>query len=99
MDIIDTTTYPLDQPDSASYSAFVALCQADLARNGLFNLPGFLRPSALHDTLERVKPVIATQAFTHLRAHNIYFKKNYPGPCARPPSPKAAPNRQSHYLC
>ena len=75
MDIIDTNTYPLDQPDSANYSALVALCQTDLAKNGLFNLPEFLRPSALQDTLELVKPVIETQAFVHLRTHNIYFKK------------------------
>ena len=98
MDIIDTTTYPLDQPDSASYSAFVALCQADLARNGLFNLPGFLRPSALHDTLERVKPVIATQAFTHLRAHNIYFKKTIPGLAPDHPALKLR-QTANHTIC
>ena len=78
MDIMDTTNYPVDQPDSSRYSALVALCQADLAKNSLFNLPGFLRPSALHDTLELAKPVIATKAFVHPRVHNIYFKKTIP---------------------
>ena len=78
MDIMDTTNYPIDQPESSRYSALVALCQADLAKNSLFNLPGFLRPSALHDTLELVKPVIATKAFVHPRVHNIYFKKTIP---------------------
>ena len=93
MDIMDTTNYPIDQPESSRYSALVALCQADLAKNSLFNLPGFLRPSALHDTLELVKPVIATKAFVHPRVHNIYFKKlsqtlrqtTQPFSCAKPP--------------
>ena len=75
MDFIDTATYPLDQPDSPAYHAFVAQCRADLVDNGLFNLPGFLRPPALRETLEQVKPVTATAAFVPRRAHNIYFKK------------------------
>jgi|TARA_B110000967_G_scaffold92925_1_gene95535 hypothetical protein len=75
MDIIDTATYPIDQPDSPAYHALVAQCRADLADNGLFNLPGFLHPEALRETLERVNPVIATEAFVHRRTHNIYFKK------------------------
>ena len=79
MDFIDTTTYPLDQLDSPTYHALVTRCRADLVDNGLFSLPGLLRPDALRETLERVKPVTATTAFVHRHAHNIYFKKTIPG--------------------
>ena len=79
MDIIDTDRYPIDQPDSAEFRALCARCQADLETQGLFNLPGFLRPEAIERTLDWVKPVIARDAFVHKRAHNIYFKKEIPG--------------------
>ena len=44
MDIIDTDRYPIDRPDSAEFRDLCAQCQAELEAQGLFNLPGFLRP-------------------------------------------------------
>ena len=92
MDIIDTDRYPIDQPDSAEFRALCARCQADLDTQGLFNLPGFLRPEAIESTLDWVKPVIARDAFVHKRAHNIYFKKEIPAsPPVNPPFQKLQP--------
>lgn len=72
--MIDLAKYPLDKPDSAKYAALVEKCKTQLAKDGLFNLVGFFTPDAIETTLAQVKPMIATQAFTHAREHNIYFR-------------------------
>ncbi|MEL6450198.1 MAG: 2OG-Fe(II) oxygenase [Pseudomonadota bacterium] len=77
--IIDLARYPLDHPGSARWQDMVATAQAGLARDGLFNLPGFMRPAALADTLAHVHPRMQTQSFHHSRWHNIYFQDDVPG--------------------
>jgi len=74
-DIIDLDRYPLDQPGSAAWQALVDQCQASLARDGLFNLPGFMHPDALTTVLDHVHPRMARESFHHSRWHNIYFKE------------------------
>jgi hypothetical protein len=71
--ILDLETYPLDS------NALVARCIDDLARDGMFNLIGFVRPEALGRAVAEVKPVLDREAFTHRRAHNIYFKEAVDG--------------------
>jgi hypothetical protein len=44
---IDLERYPLDRLDDAPGRALVERCRADLARCGLTQLPGFLRPEAV----------------------------------------------------
>jgi hypothetical protein len=78
-DILDLDRYPLDRLDSPVGQALVARCKADLAANGMFNLEGFLRPGALAQAVAELTPVMQTAAFTHRRAHNIYFRKEVPG--------------------
>ena len=73
MEYIDLNRYPLDTPQSAEYAQLVAQSRAALARDGLFNLPGFFTPAALQSTLDHVTPVINAHAFTHARDHNIFF--------------------------
>lgn len=72
---IDLDRYPLHRPETAAYADLVARCQAGLARDGMFNLDGFMRPEAiaetLADTAHRLNP---REAFVHARRHNIYFK-------------------------
>lgn len=77
-DLIDLQTYPIDQPASPAYAALVARCRADLARTGMFDLPGFLTPAALARTLPPLRDRQG-EAFTHARKHNIYFRKEIPG--------------------
>jgi hypothetical protein len=78
-DIVDLDRYPLNHPQSGAYLALIDDCKARLARDGLFNLPGFIHPDAVSEALAEVLPVLASNAFVHARKHNIYFKKSVPG--------------------
>lgn len=77
--ILNLDDYPIDQPQSAAYADLVSRCKKQLAEGGLFNLVGFLRDGAVDQALSEVKPKIATEAFTHSRAHNIYFRPSVKG--------------------
>lgn len=78
-DILDLVHYPLDRPESADWQALVARCRADLAAEGMFNLEGFLRPGAVARAVAELAPRFETDAFTHTRRHNIYFRREIPG--------------------
>lgn len=96
-DIIDLDTYPLDKPGTQGYDALVARCRRALARDGMFDLTGFLRPKALEQALAEVAAK-QDQAFTHARDHNIYFRKEIPG--LAPDHPALKPFRTAnHTLC
>jgi hypothetical protein len=78
-DILDLKRYPLDKVGSAAWQALVDRCKADLAKNGMFNLEGLVRPEALVRCVAEIMPVMNTLSFTHTRDHNIYFLKTIPG--------------------
>ena len=78
-DVIDLDQYPLDQSGSAAWTDLVEKCQASLAKDGLFNLPGFVRSDALNSVVNEIKLVLNRDAFTHARRHNIYFEKEIEG--------------------
>ena len=78
-DIIDLDRYPLDRPESAGYAALLAQAKADLAKDGMFNLPGFLRPAPTEKAVATLAPRFEADSFTHARSHNIYFRKDLPG--------------------
>ncbi|OED35223.1 2OG-Fe(II) oxygenase [Chromatiales bacterium (ex Bugula neritina AB1)] len=73
-DIINLNRYPLDQPESAGWWSLINECRHRLASDGLFNLPGFICDNAIATTVEQLKPLLLTDAYTHSRRHNIYFK-------------------------
>lgn len=77
--IVDLATYPVDQPASPAYAALVAECQARLARDGMFDLPGFLRPAAVASAVAAASPAMARDSFRHARRHNIYFRDHVEG--------------------
>jgi hypothetical protein len=77
--IINLAEYPLDRPHSPDWLDLVEHCRADLAANGMFNLPDFLTEDARLATVTEVAPRFAVEAFTHSRRHNIYFKPDVPG--------------------
>ena len=95
---IDLDRYPLDQPDSAAWQAMVTAAKASLARDGLFNLPGFLTPEALDETLAHVRPRLASESFHHSRWHNIYFKDSVDGLAPDHPALKKV-ETANHTLC
>jgi hypothetical protein len=76
--LLDLDRYPLDQPDSPAYAGLVRRCQAELAQHGMFNLHGFVRPDAIAQAAAQIVPLTAL-AFTHQRAHNVYFKEGIEG--------------------
>ena len=77
--ILDLDLYPLEKPGSPQWQELVDHCRADLARDGMFNLEGFVRPKAISRALDEIRPVMNTLSFVHKRSHNIYFKKEVPG--------------------
>jgi hypothetical protein len=85
-DILDLDRFPLDRPGSPEWQALVDRCRADLVKDGMFNLEGFVRPLAIERALHEIKPVMETLSFTHRRSHNIYFKKDIPGLTADHPA-------------
>ena len=97
-DIIDLDSYPIDRPESAAYAALVERCRAELARDGMYNLPGFVRPEAIERAVQQVEPVMAADSFTHERAHNIYFEPEIPGLPADHPALRQC-TTINHTLC
>jgi hypothetical protein len=77
-DVVDLDRYPLDRPGSPEWQALVAGVRAALAADGMFNLPGFLRPEARAEAVAALAPRFAGEAFVHARKHNIYFRKSVP---------------------
>ena len=76
-DLIDLDRYPLDQHGSPALRNLISDCQAALAKDGLFNLPGFVCETALSRSVAELAPVLARDAFVHARRHNIYFMKDF----------------------
>lgn len=74
--ILDLDVFPLHRPGSDDYEALARQCREDLARDGMFNLCGFLTPEAAGRAAREVAPLLQGQAFTHRRLHNIYFRKD-----------------------
>ena len=76
---LDLERFPLDRLDTPAGKALVARCRSDLARNGMFNLEGLVRPAALPRAVAGLRPVLDSAAFEHKRSHNIYFRKDIAG--------------------
>ena len=87
-DIIDLDRYPLDRPGTPEWQALVDKARADLARDGMFDLDGFLKPAAINSAVADLAPSFESEAFTHARSHNIYFRKEIPGISADHPALK-----------
>lgn len=97
-DLVDLATYPIDRPDSAGYRDLVAECRARLAADGMFELPGFLRPDATRAAVEAIAPAMARDSFRHARSHNIYFRDSVEGLAPDHPA-LAKVETVNHTLC
>ncbi|MDE2434920.1 MAG: hypothetical protein KGM49_01545 [Sphingomonadales bacterium] len=71
--ILDLTIYPIDRPGSPEYVALVDRCRESLQAEGMFELPGFMRPEIAAKAAALAAPAMANQSFRHARTHNIYF--------------------------
>ncbi len=77
--LINLHAYPINRPGSPAYASLVADCRRRLAADGMFDLPGFMLPSATVTAAQAVGPAMASQAFRHARRHNIYFRDHVEG--------------------
>ena len=96
--ILDLDRYPMDQPGIAAWQAMVDRCKADLVRDGMFNLEGFLRPGAIAKAMGEIAPVMERLSFLHKRSHNIYFRKEVPGLAPDHPALKLV-DTINHTIC
>lgn len=71
--LLDLEKYPLDRLDDEAGRGLVDACIADLDRDGMFTLSGFLRADVIADMLPQLRRRFARESFTHAREHNIYF--------------------------
>lgn len=70
---IDLDRYPLDRPSGDEYAHLVARCRAELDAEGTTSLPGFVPPTVAAEIADRLAPRLGTEAFRHVRRHNIWF--------------------------
>lgn len=78
-DILNLDRYPVDRLGTPAGDALVLACQAELAAEGMFNLPGFVRREVIDLAATQLRPLIDTVAFTHRRSHNVFFRREVPG--------------------
>ncbi len=97
-DVLDLDRFPVDRLDSVEGRALVSECQAALARDGMFNLGGFVRAGAIARAAEELLPLIASDSFHQSRKHNIYFLAEVPGVPADHPA-LARSVTSSHTVC
>jgi len=72
-DLINLDLYPLHRLETDAGQQLVAQCIADLERNGMFTLKGFMRGEVIDEILPALQARSEREAFTHAREHNIYF--------------------------
>ena len=83
-DVLDLDQFPIHMPGTATYDALVARCRDDLARDGMFNLVGFMREDAVDRLAMGLAPRYPSQSFRHSRDHNIYFSDDVDLPADHP---------------
>lgn len=76
---IDLQRYPLDKVGSVAWTALVEKSQAELERNGMFNLEGFIKEDYILEAAHLLTPIMHRESYTHSRTHNIYFKPKIEG--------------------
>ena len=55
-DILNLDDFPLDLPGSDGWAALVDQCRADLAADGMFNLPGLMKGAVAADAVSTMAP-------------------------------------------
>lgn len=85
---IDTDRYPINQPGEPAYADMLASCRSSLQADGMFTLPGFMRPSRAAEVTTALTPRFEGEGFRHAREHNIYFRDQVEGVSPDDPSLK-----------
>jgi hypothetical protein len=96
--VLDLNRYPIDQLDSSQGRVLLTLNQTKLDQDGMFTLPGFIRPESLDSILKEVEPLLYGNSFAHSRLHNIYFEDNLSGISADHPALRKG-QTTNHTVC
>lgn len=75
---LDLDRYPLHRPGTEAWQDLVQRCRDDLARDGMFNLHGFMDRTVAQGAAQALAPRFEREGFHHQREHNIYFSKSLP---------------------
>jgi hypothetical protein len=92
-DLLDLRAYPLHRLEAPERPALVQRCRDDLAKSGMFNLPGFVRPEALAACVAELKPLLAEGAFRHARKLRHLVRTQPELPADHPPRRGETSNR------
>lgn len=77
-DIVDTERYPLQAPGSQRMQELVEMCRQQLAAEGSYVLPGFLRPEAMQRVTEEGRVLAQKTFFSPRQQTNAYFTNDDP---------------------
>jgi hypothetical protein len=64
-ELIALQRYPLHRPESTQAIELVKRCAEQLESDGMFTLPGLVRPAAVDSMLTGILEKSASEAFTH----------------------------------
>ena len=64
-DLVDTTRYPLDDPDSAAWTALVDQCRGEMAVHGCLTLRDFLTPTAHRNATAEIVDIARRVTIRH----------------------------------
>ena len=96
--IVDLEKYPLHSPNTVEWHQLVEQCRQSLKDRGMYELPGFLKPKALNESLVKLLPRMASESVEIRREHNIYFLDKVEGLSADHPALKKILTT-NHTLC
>jgi hypothetical protein len=85
-ELLDLDRYPIDRLDSPQGVRLIERCKTELARQGMFNLDGFVKAAVIDDAAVTLEPLIENASYRHARRHNIYFKDTVAGLAADHPA-------------
>lgn len=71
--LVDLDRHPVHRPGTAEYRELLERCRTDLAAHGMFDLEGFLRPTAIEEAVRELRPLVDHHSFLHAREHNVWF--------------------------
>ena len=71
--IIDYSSYPIAEKDSAILEEVIARARREVKENGIALLPNFMLPSAIAETIRDTEQVLPN-AFRGISDHNVYLE-------------------------
>lgn len=71
--LVDLKRYPVADQGTSDWRSLANKCRQDLVDKGMYELPGFLKPEIVEQTVQKILPRMANDSAEIRREHNIYF--------------------------